>query len=348
MTERPERSPARENEPVTNAELQPHTPDTYGDDAIRPFTEACVKDGCSDCGVPTPLRGASRYRAVFEHSPQAIVLLDPKGTFIEVNPKLKEWLGYGPDDVIGRNIMSVPFIAPSSKALAFKNFFFRMAGHRVPPYTLTFRTKRGETKFGRIDATALRDGDGQIVANLIIVSDVTNERMAEKRLAESARKMEEIHAALFELNSCTNEDDVCSAMVNAVRRTLGFPVCLVYASAGDRLVLRRGCIIPSRTFRAPDEVTEGPIQDCRRSGSSVFLDADAARASANGNPNVAAGVCIPIGAEGVLVALTPDGGAINEEDVRFLQMLSGHAAAWARTMRLSGRLEGSGDTPHPA
>lgn len=144
-----------------------------------------------------------KYREIFELSPEAIVLLDGKGNILDVNARPYDWLGYSPEEVVGKNFLDLPFLAKQGKAQATAKFSQRMAGKKVSPYDLVFYTKSGEKRVGRIMANPIQDENGEIVQSLVMISDITEGKQAELALQERkaelkarSRDLEEVNAAL--------------------------------------------------------------------------------------------------------------------------------------------------------
>jgi len=132
------------------------------------------------------------YKTVFELSPEAIVIIDKKGTVIDTNGRVYDWIGYTSEEMVGKKILKLPFMPKEAKVKVKKNFFLRMIGIKIPPYELDFITKDGEKRVGRIHATPIRDNNGIIIGDLVIISDITENKKAEDELEES-RRMIELH-----------------------------------------------------------------------------------------------------------------------------------------------------------
>lgn len=115
-----------------------------------------------------------RYRKIFENSPQGFILLDTEGRIIDVNRRICDWLGFEPDELIGRDHLFYPFLKKQGKVTAMKMFFQRLSGKDVPAYELEFVTKGGETFLGEVKAMQLRDDQGRILQVLAMITDITN------------------------------------------------------------------------------------------------------------------------------------------------------------------------------
>lgn len=114
-----------------------------------------------------------KYRKIFENSPQGFILLDTEGHIIDVNKKICDWLGYQPEEMIGKDHILYPFLTKSGKVTAMKKFFQRLLGKVLPPYNLEFVTKSGEKFLGEVLAMQIWDEQGKIVQILVMITDVT-------------------------------------------------------------------------------------------------------------------------------------------------------------------------------
>lgn len=156
-----------------------------------------------------------KYREIFELSPEAIVLLDRKGNILDVNARSHDWLGYSPEEVIGKSFLDLPFLSKEAKSKAMVKLSQRMAGKKVSPYELGFYTKSGEKRVGRIVANPIQDENGKVIQDLVMISDITEGKQAEQALREReaelkvrTRDLEEVNAALKVLLKRREEDKI--------------------------------------------------------------------------------------------------------------------------------------------
>ncbi|MEM0466122.1 MAG: PAS domain-containing sensor histidine kinase [Candidatus Thermoplasmatota archaeon] len=129
-----------------------------------------------------------KYHAIFDLSPQAIIILDYTGCIVDCNNKITSWLGYTKKEVIGKIVFELPFLTENSKMLARKNFLQRIQGVDVPPYELDFLTKAGERRIGMIYASPLRDKNNKITGDLVVVNDITQRMQVWEELVKSEEK----------------------------------------------------------------------------------------------------------------------------------------------------------------
>jgi len=85
----------------------------------------------------------SKYRSIFENSPEVVVLLDAKGTLLDVNDRAEEWLGYRKHDLLGKHFLEMPFWTDETKSKLMEMFSRRMGGASITPYEIDCICKDG-------------------------------------------------------------------------------------------------------------------------------------------------------------------------------------------------------------
>jgi len=128
------------------------------------------------------------FRHIFNISPEGIILLDKSGKIIDLNRKIYDWLGYMPEEIIGKNILRLPFIPVESKAKIIKKSVKEIVSQEIKPYTISFITKDGEKRIGRVVSSYIKNKTGKRIAELVMVSDVTDETLKDIKLEESEQR----------------------------------------------------------------------------------------------------------------------------------------------------------------
>ncbi len=123
-----------------------------------------------------------KYKKIFHLSPQAIILLDDKGVLVDMNPRLTDWLGYTRKEVLGKSLVSFPFLNAKGKKRVVEKFSQRMKGKKVAPYDLIFITKNGKQKIGTVTAQPISDSKGKNIFDMVMIADRTNERQYQQKL----------------------------------------------------------------------------------------------------------------------------------------------------------------------
>jgi len=136
-------------------------------------------------------KSEEKYRRMFELSPEAIVLVDEKGRFVDINERILDWLGYGVEEVMGKGILEVPIWDKKTGEQILKYYNMRMEGVKIPPYEIQFIAKDGSYRIGRVIASPISDENGKNIYDMAMISDITEKVMLEKQLNQ-AMKMEAI------------------------------------------------------------------------------------------------------------------------------------------------------------
>lgn len=122
------------------------------------------------------LAAEERYEKIFRLSPEAIALIDKNGVFLELNERLYDWLGFLPDEIIGKTFLEVPFLTVDEKIKAKNKFLMRILGKEVPPYELEFITKNEQKRIGLVRGASIKDEWGNISQSLVMISDITDQK----------------------------------------------------------------------------------------------------------------------------------------------------------------------------
>jgi PAS domain S-box-containing protein len=123
-----------------------------------------------------------KYRTMFEFFPQTIALLDKHGTLLDVNERIYDWLGYKPNEIIGKYFFSLPFFMKESLIILKNNFSKRMEDKKVDPYEIDVLSKDGEKRVGVVHGTPLKNERSEVIADLIVILDVTERKHMEELL----------------------------------------------------------------------------------------------------------------------------------------------------------------------
>ena len=123
-----------------------------------------------------------KFNILFENSPELIVIVDPRGVVVSANKRLTEWLGFRPDEIVGKSLLDLPHLPAETKKVLMDNFTRRMKGEVVGPYEVTMALRSGERTVGQIVANLIRDKKGEPIYDLIMIANVTARKRAEEKL----------------------------------------------------------------------------------------------------------------------------------------------------------------------
>jgi PAS domain S-box-containing protein len=154
-------------------------------ESIRDITERRLAE-------ETLKKAEAKYRAIFENAMEGIFQTSPEGRLIAANPAHAKMLGYESSDElmksitdIGRQIYADPAQLMEIKRLLAHN------GH-VKDFRAQLLHKDGTTLWVTIDATAIRDQDGNVLYYQGSMMDIRD-----RKLAEDALRASEEHFSRF-------------------------------------------------------------------------------------------------------------------------------------------------------
>jgi PAS domain S-box-containing protein len=137
-----------------------------------------------------------RLKILFDYAPDSLFLLDLKGNLVDCNLAVKEILGYGKEELIGKNFAKVDIIPRRQiPKLAAKLAKIALGNHPIEPIELDFTRKDG--KLITMEMTAyLVNIQGQKLL-FAIGRDTTERKQMEEQISQSLEEKEmllrEIH-----------------------------------------------------------------------------------------------------------------------------------------------------------
>ncbi|MCD6237087.1 MAG: PAS domain S-box protein, partial [Thermoplasmata archaeon] len=147
----------------------------------RRYFTSIIRDASERKKIEEELREREeKYRTIFETSPEAIVLFDRHGHIVDVNDRVRNWLGYTRKELIGKSIEKLPALSQESKKIAMRRFSQRFQKRKISSYDLEFITKSGAVVIGRVRGTVMEDSDGRITGVLVMISDITEQKQFEE------------------------------------------------------------------------------------------------------------------------------------------------------------------------
>jgi PAS domain S-box-containing protein len=122
-----------------------------------------------------------RFRHIFEEGPVGMVLVSPDYTIIAVNKVFCGLLGYSEQEIIGQNFVDLTYEADREKSREFAGQLF--AGS-IPMFRLEKRyvRKDGAILWANITASAIHGKEGNVIYNLVIIEDLTDNRKAAEKI----------------------------------------------------------------------------------------------------------------------------------------------------------------------
>jgi len=138
-----------------------------------------------------------KFRTIFEHANDGIVLLDSCGTIIDVNRKVEDIFKYNREDLIGKRFFELNF--PDMENMTELADLFTDIVNKNEPIPLILvevKDKSGNDIYAEV-STKLIKRNGNVQGVLSIVRDITQRKKAEKKIKEALKEKEvllrEIH-----------------------------------------------------------------------------------------------------------------------------------------------------------
>ncbi len=132
------------------------------------------------------------YKFYFENVSDVIFTMTRDGTFTSVSPSVERYLGYKPEELLGKKMPEMGIVAPVHHAKSGREVdaVFEGLSFRISEYE--FMARDGTTRVGEVSGSPLFE-DGEVTAFLGVARDITERRVAE----ESRRQAEARYSALM-------------------------------------------------------------------------------------------------------------------------------------------------------
>ncbi len=137
-----------------------------------------------------------KFRMGIERSGDAVLLTDPDGTIVYVNPAFENIFGYSKEEAIGKT----PRILKSGTLNQeyYKNFWDSILTKKVVTHEIINKTKDDRLLSMEASVNPIIDGHGEIIGYLAIERDITERKRTEKSMREYAEQYRTmISATLF-------------------------------------------------------------------------------------------------------------------------------------------------------
>ncbi|MDZ7958634.1 MAG: PAS domain S-box protein [Aulosira sp. DedQUE10] len=138
-----------------------------------------------------------KYRHLVETSQDIIWSVDVDGLITFINPAVKKFYGYEPQEMIGRAFTD--FILPSQVAQMQEVFSRLLNGESIFQHEITCSTRDGSILYLMLNAIALQNEEDVVVGITGTASNITQRKRAEQALQASAIKLRQHNLVLTEL-----------------------------------------------------------------------------------------------------------------------------------------------------
>lgn len=136
----------------------------------------------------------SRYRQLLETTHQGVITIDLDGRITFANRRALDLMGVGSQEFWGRRIFE--FVHPSELSRIEQMFERRRSGIS-DQYELRFRPPSGRDLWVIIDSSPIENDAGDIIGMLGMLTDITERKRYEEKIAEQAALLDHAHDAIL-------------------------------------------------------------------------------------------------------------------------------------------------------
>ena len=126
-----------------------------------------------------------RFRSVIENLREALVITDLDDRITLTNRRVRDVLGYAPQELIGRKVTDL--VADGATRVAFRDRLERRKRGESELYEAELLHKNGNVLHAEISAAPYRDASGEIVGSQGAITDISTRRELEERLRHTSR-----------------------------------------------------------------------------------------------------------------------------------------------------------------
>ncbi|MFX1495146.1 MAG: PAS domain S-box protein [Promethearchaeota archaeon] len=162
----------------------------------------------------------AKFRNLYENTPFSIVLLDSKGTIVDINPRSTEVFGYNKEELVGKKFKDISVLHPNYLPKIIELFKKFIKGEVVHRIDLQAYRKNGRLIWVNLQAGLIEiAGETHVQA---IFNDITPQKEADILIKEEIKKLKEL-------------DTIRKNLISRVSHELKTP--LVSISGGSELLL---------------------------------------------------------------------------------------------------------------
>jgi diguanylate cyclase (GGDEF)-like protein len=215
-----------------------------------------------------------------------------------------------------------------------------MEGQQLDPYEVDFVAKNGQIHTGRVVGTPIRDENGRIIRDLVMISDITQQKMIAEALLESRKKIEGLHDIASQLEVCGSEQEAYEITVEAAEKILSFSMCTLDVIEGKKMVVKATSSGLPAGASVESDVDETSIAaQTLKTGRTIRFGNLAERPEASPTrSDFKSGISAPIGTFGVFQVVSTREDAFSGEDQKLLELLLGHTTEAVQRIRLQNEL----------
>jgi PAS domain S-box-containing protein len=174
-----------------------------------------------------------KYRSIIETASEGIWIGDFNSRTTFVNESASKMIGYSSEEMLGKTVYD--FMDEEARAIARRNLEQRRQGHKNS-YELKFIRKDGSTLWAIVSATPLRDRNGNIVASMAMVTDITERKLVEEKTLHQQAVLTSINRIFREALATDSEEELGRACLSIAAELTGSKFGFIAEIGADGLL----------------------------------------------------------------------------------------------------------------
>lgn len=163
----------------------------------------------------------AKFRSIVEASPDMIWEIDTSGKFTYISPRMKDILGYEPEELLGREVFSL--IPPECLPRPAEKFSEQLRNQELyVSLDVTASHRDGSIRILEIRSSLIFSPEGELQGLRGLARDITEQRIAERNLRESEERFSQVAETAGEWIWETDENGIYRYSSTAVERILGY------------------------------------------------------------------------------------------------------------------------------
>jgi len=276
-----------------------------------------------------------QFRGVFDATTDAILIFTTDGVITYANTAACSMYGYEREELIG---LSAEKLIHPDYFHGFTNFRRGIEEEkRFVAHSVNIK-KNGEAFDVEIHGAGFTQNGVPYLVSITL--DISEQLAAERALAETKQKVEQLHNVAQSLEACNIEEDVYRATVEAAEKILSFSMCTLDIVENDRLVTKGlSSGIPAAATQESDVDGEGLAAKTYRTGkTTVFGSLSEVPEARPTREDFKSGISAPIGDIGVFQVVSTQENAFDAQDVHLLELLLGYTGQAVERIRMQSKL----------
>ncbi len=168
-------------------------------------------------------RQKNMLEAIFEHVPDAMMVMDANRQVVMANRANKRVYGYDKEEITGKSTQMLYAEAKDWERLGQLRFNADVEGNPAPVLT-KLRRKGGDEFPGEIIGSPVRDENGSLIAYVGLVRDVTERRRSEEALRRQTKSVHLLQRIATAANEARSLRDALRVCLKDVCELIGWPV----------------------------------------------------------------------------------------------------------------------------